>query len=112
MRKLAFPALLVAAALLAATTAPTQPDYSSFTKKLAKNDQILHALNRLGFGPRPGDVSAAEKLGLKKWLDLQLHPERLPENKILAEKLAPLDSLQMTSAEAVAAYPPARLIRA
>ena len=48
----------------------------------------LHALDRLTFGPRPGDVERVEKMGLKKWIDAQLHPERIPENPILAEKLA------------------------
>jgi uncharacterized protein (DUF1800 family) len=111
MRKFAFPGLLAFAALLAAATQPTKPDYSLFAKKLTKDEQILHALNRLGFGPRPGDIAAATKLGLKKWLDLQLHPQRLPENPVLDAKLAPLDSLAMTSAEAVANYPSAQLIR-
>jgi len=112
MRKLALPFLLAFAALLAAATLPTKPDYSLFAKKLPKDQQILHALNRLGFGPKPGEVAAIEKIGLKKWLDLQLHPERLPQNPALDAKLAPLDSLAMTSAEAVANYPSAQLIRA
>src|ERR1700676_1057967 len=51
-----------------------------FQKKLPKDDQILHALDRLTFGPRPGDVERLKKMGLKKWIDLQLHPERVREN--------------------------------
>ena len=37
-------------------------------------------LNRLAFGPRPGDVEAVRRIGLEKWIDLQLHPDRIVEN--------------------------------
>src|ERR1051326_5327635 len=60
------------------------PDYSLFDKKLSKDQQIVHALGRLTFGPRPGDVESVRKIGLKKWIDLQLHPERIKENPELA----------------------------
>jgi hypothetical protein len=35
-------------------------DFSQFQKKLSKDQQILHALDRLTFGPRPGDVEAVK----------------------------------------------------
>jgi uncharacterized protein (DUF1800 family) len=87
-------------------------DEAQFQKKLSKDDQVLHALDRLTFGPRPGDIEAVKKMGLKKWLDLQLHPERIRENPELERKLAPLESLRMTEAQAANAYPPPQLIRA
>jgi uncharacterized protein (DUF1800 family) len=80
--------------------------------KLSKDEQVIHALNRLTFGPRPGDVEAVEKTGLKKWIDLQLHPDRIKENPELAEKLAPLESLRLTQAEAARNYPNPQMIRA
>ncbi len=80
--------------------------------KLSKQDQILHALNRLTYGPRPGDVEAVEQLGLKKWIDLQLHPDRIPENPVLAAKLAPLESLRISQADAARNYPNPQLLRA
>src|SRR5579872_4432692 len=83
-----------------------------FQKKLDKNTQILHALDRLTFGPRPGDVEAVKRMGLKKWIELQLHPQRIPEDPYLEAKLAPLESLTMTPMEAVQHYPPPQLIRA
>src|SRR6201987_2601455 len=70
-------------------------DYSAFGKKLPKDQEILQALDRLTFGPRPGDVEAVKKLGLKKWIDLQLHPERIPENPELLARLAPPESLRL-----------------
>jgi uncharacterized protein (DUF1800 family) len=83
-----------------------------FQKKLNKDEQILHALDRLTFGPRPGDVERAKKIGLKKWIDLQLHPERISESPDLEAKLEPLESLRMTPMDAVQHYPPPQLLRA
>src|ERR1700688_1141428 len=75
------------------------PDYGAFDKGLPKDQQILHALDRLSYGPRPGDVEAVKKMGLKKWIELQLRPESLPENAILDARLTPLKSLSMTQEE-------------
>src|SRR5271155_1089129 len=83
-----------------------------YQKKLSKDDQILHALDRLTFGPRPGDVERLKKMGLKKWLDQQLHPERIQENAVLEAQLQPLESLRMTPMETVQHYPPPQLIKA
>src|SRR5271155_4513214 len=83
-----------------------------FQKKLSKDDQILHALDRLTFGPRPGDVERLKRMGLKKWLDQQLHPERIQENAVLEAQLQPLESLRMTPMETVQRYPPPQLIKA
>jgi uncharacterized protein (DUF1800 family) len=83
-----------------------------YQKKLSKDQQIVHALDRLTFGPKPGDVAHVKKMGLKKWLDLQLHPERIPENRNLEAKLQPLESLRMTPMEAGQHYPTPQMIRA
>jgi uncharacterized protein (DUF1800 family) len=109
MKKFGFAMTLAGMAVLAAYTSP---DYSQFTQPLDKDQEILHALNRLTFGPRPGDVEAVRKMGVKKWIDQQLHPERIPENPELAERLRPLDSLRMSAAEIATNYPPPQLIRA
>ena len=83
-----------------------------FQKKISKDQQIQHALDRLTFGPRPGEVARVKKMGLKKWLDLELHPERVQENPDLEAKLQPLESLRMTPMEAVQHYPTQQMIRA
>ena len=95
-----------------AKTSPARADYSAFQHKLSKDEQVLQALNRLTFGPRPGDVEEVQKLGLKKWIDLQLHPERIPENPALAAKMEPLESLRLTQADAARNYPNPQMIRA
>src|ERR1700683_5465496 len=80
--------------------------------KLSKDEQVVHALNRLTFGPRPGDVEAVRKMGVKKWIDLQLHPERIAENPDLAQKLAPLESLRLSQSDTERTYPNPQMIRA
>ena len=80
--------------------------------KLSKDEQIVHALNRLTFGPRPGDIEAVRRMGVKKWIDLQLHPERIAENPALAQKLAPLESLRLSQADTERTYPNPQMIRA
>src|SRR5579864_5157496 len=103
-------ALLSAAGLSlhAKKPAPASP----FTISLSSDQKIVHALNRLTFGPRPGDFDQAGKMGLKKWIDLQLHPDRIAENPLLQQKLTPLDTLRMTPMELARNYPPPRLIKA
>jgi len=80
--------------------------------KLSKDEQVVHALNRVTFGPRPGDVEAVRKMGVKKWVDLQLHPERISENPELAQRLAPLESLRLSQADTERNYPNPQMIRA
>jgi len=76
-----------------------------FDLRLSKDQQILQVVNRLTFGPRPGDIDEIRRLGVDKWLDLQLHPDRIPENPVLEEKLRPLETLRMEPGEIIAAYP-------
>src|SRR5204862_5166750 len=41
--------------------------------ELTEDQAILHALNRLGFGPRPGDVERVREMGLETWIERQLN---------------------------------------
>lgn len=70
-----------------------------------EDPRINHLLSRATFGTRPGDTDAAKQLGWRKWLELQLHPERIPENPRLESLLKPLESLRMSSAEMARVYP-------
>ena len=72
-----------------------------FDKALPPDQQILQALNRLTFGPRPGDVEEVRRIGVRKWIDLQLHPERITENPVLETRLKPLETLRMDPTEIV-----------
>jgi len=63
---------------------------------LTERQKTVHVLNRLGFGPRPGDVERVEKMGLQVYIQQQLHPESVDD--AAAEKaVASLDTLQMGS---------------
>jgi hypothetical protein len=84
---------------------------TNFHRQIPKEDRIPHALDRLTFGPRPGDVERVKAMGLKKWIDLQLHPNRTPENPMLEAKLAPLDSLWMSTQTLVENYPEPQMVR-
>src|ERR1017187_3264996 len=54
-----------------------------FLRQIPNTERISQALSRLTFGPRPGDAAQVRALGLKKWIDLQLDPGRIPENPVL-----------------------------
>jgi len=82
-----------------------------FLKQIPNNDKIPHALNRLTYGPRPGDLERVRAMGLKKWIELELHPERISENPALMAKLKMLDTLAMSSAELVRDYPTPQMVR-
>src|SRR5436309_4054058 len=85
---------------------------AQFSIPISNEQKVVHALNRLPFGPRSGDSDEVTKLGRKKWIDVQLHPGRIAENPELEAKLAPLDTLRMTPRELAENYPSPQLIRA
>src|SRR6516165_7093598 len=75
-----------------------------FDQKLSTDKQVIHVLNRMTFGPRPGDVEQVRKMSVEKWIDLELHPDRIPENPILVAKLKPLETLELASWELLQKY--------
>src|ERR1041385_3333241 len=58
--------------------------FTSTDKKLTERERALHALNRLAFGPRPGDVDRVVKDGVDVWIAQQLHPEAIPDREVEA----------------------------
>ncbi len=66
--------------------------------------RAVQALNRLTFGPRPGDIQQVMAMGVDRWIELQLHPEKIPDNAVEA-RLAPLRTLRMSSKELVENFP-------
>jgi uncharacterized protein (DUF1800 family) len=80
--------------------------------KLSEEQRILHVLNRLGFGARPGDVERVKAIGVDKYIDLQLNPDKIDDAKSEA-RLQNLDALRMTSAQLYEKYPqPNQLLQA
>jgi uncharacterized protein (DUF1800 family) len=71
--------------------------------KLTERQRALHALNRLGFGPRPGDVDSVMQIGVDAWIARQLHPERIADNAV-AERLKGYPTLQLSDRDIVQKY--------
>jgi uncharacterized protein (DUF1800 family) len=72
---------------------------------LTEDEAILHALNRLAYGPQPGDVERIRKMGLEKWITKQLNYESMDDSS-LKDRLSGFDTLQMSSAKLLEKYPP------
>src|SRR5262249_31756922 len=73
--------------------------------------RIVHALNRFTFGVRPGDVERVRAIGLDKWFEEQLHPEKINDIAMDA-RLAPFRTLRMSTREMVSAFPPPQVLKA
>lgn len=71
---------------------------------LTQDQAILQALNRLGFGPRPGDLELVKEMGLQKWIDRQLHPESINDSALQA-RLDRFPTLKMSSAKLLDEFP-------
>jgi uncharacterized protein (DUF1800 family) len=78
------------------------------TDGLSDNEAILQALNRLGFGPRPGDIERVKEMGLQKWIDRQLHPDSIDDSALDA-RLERFPTLKMSSAKLLDEFPEPRL---
>ena len=79
--------------------------------QMDERKRALHALNRLTFGTRPGDADRVMSIGVDKWIELQLHPEKI-DDKALDARLAPLRTLKMNTKELVQNFPPPPVIKA
>src|SRR5467141_2140132 len=71
---------------------------------LTEDEPILQALNRLGFGPSPGDVERVKEMGLQKWIDQQLRPDSINDSALEA-RLDRFPTLKMSSAKLVDEFP-------
>jgi uncharacterized protein (DUF1800 family) len=73
--------------------------------QLTEDEAILHALNRLAYGPRPGDVEHIRLIGLEKWIEQQLRPESI-DDAALDRRLSNYRTLQMSSKKLLEEFPP------
>lgn len=110
-------AMLTIAAIFSATfgvVAGTQRIKSPAGHSIARltdDQRILHVLNRLGFGARPGDLERVKALGLDNYINQQLNPEKI-NDAVAGAKLKDLPTLSMTTAELYEKYPqPGQLLR-
>jgi len=112
--------LVLVASLAAAQTAvhpsssrsstPTAPVKFALAK-LTEEQRALHALNRLTFGPRPGDLRKVMAMGVDDWVEQQLHPDEIG-NGAMDAKLNQFRTLRMQIVDLVQTFPTNNLIRA
>jgi uncharacterized protein (DUF1800 family) len=114
-------AILCLAALLASTFAAgisaqsmsggMKASGSKSPAKLTEDQRILHVLNRLGFGARPGDVERVKAMGIDNYISQQLWPDKINDSASEA-KLQNLTTLRMSTAEIYEKYPqPGQLLK-
>jgi len=72
--------------------------------ELTPDEAILHALNRLAYGPRPGDVERIKQIGLAKWIEQQLNPNTI-DDKAVEARLESFPTLRMSTAKLIDEYP-------
>src|SRR5579859_2564390 len=106
--------LLSAVALVAGdkSSKSKRPATSSAAPMQMDDDKrIVHTLNRFTFGVRPGDVERVRAMGLDKWFDEQLHPEKIDDSAV-ESRLAPFRTLKMSTKEMVENFPPPQVLKA
>ena len=110
-------AILSITALLASTFAASvgaqsmKAPANKLAAKLSEDQRILHVLNRLGFGARPGDVERVKALGIDKYIEQQLNADKIDDSASEA-KLQNLETLRMSTAELYEKYPqPGQLLK-
>jgi len=79
--------------------------------RMGEEQRILHVLNRLGFGARPGDVARVRAIGIERYIEEQLTPQKI-DDVVADSKVKNIPSLQLSTSEIFAKYPqPNALLR-
>ncbi|MBZ5657962.1 MAG: DUF1800 domain-containing protein [Acidobacteriia bacterium] len=107
-RNLAVAALIVVAGLASQVALGRKKDKPAGT--MDERKRAVHALNRLAFGPRPGEVERVAAMGVEQWIELQLRPEKI-DDSALESRLAPFRTLRMDTREIVENFPPSQVIK-
>jgi uncharacterized protein (DUF1800 family) len=98
MPSLSTSALRLAWPILAALSSPCLSGTTRAQEAPSDREEIIHVLNRITFGPRPGDVAAVQKMGLNNYIQQQLHPEAIDDSTVERE-VAGFDLLQMSAGD-------------
>ena len=80
------------------------PEPPSPPVALDSDRRISHVLNRLAYGPRPGDVERVRAMGVSAWIERQLHPEQIPDEAI-ERRLAAYPTIRLSTDELFRNYP-------
>jgi uncharacterized protein (DUF1800 family) len=79
---------------------------ASVQAKASSDANVRHVLNRLSFGPRPGDIATVKKLGIERYIQQQLSPGSIQESPQLSQQLADLKTLTLRPVELLRDYAP------
>jgi len=93
---------MIAALLSPVLTAAKVPEATA--KPLTEEQKIVHVLNRLAFGARPGDIERIKALGLQKYIDQQLDAASINDST-LESKVERLEIFDLSTSELFAKYP-------
>ncbi|MBA5607945.1 DUF1800 domain-containing protein [Duganella sp. FT3S] len=69
---------------------------------LPPEQAALHVLNRLAYGPRPGDIERVTQMGVQRYIDSQLHPESIPMPATLTARLDALETARQPAGRTLA----------
>jgi uncharacterized protein (DUF1800 family) len=100
--------ILAGLCIAAVTVAKNKPLPPNATDE---HRRAVHALDRLTFGPRPGDADAVSATGVDKWIELQLHPDKI-DDSAMQVRLEAYRTLRMNSREMATDFPPNPLLKA
>jgi len=64
----------------------------------------VHVLNRLGYGPAPGELDHVRQIGVDRYIEEQLHPERMPLPASLQRQLDALGSTRLSQRDLIEQY--------
>jgi uncharacterized protein (DUF1800 family) len=81
---------------------------TSVVRAESVDPKVLHVLNRLSYGIRPGDIDRVKSIGVDKYIQQQLNPEAISEPVALTERLAKLETIDLSPVELFQQYNPNR----
>ncbi|HEY9717755.1 MAG TPA: DUF1800 domain-containing protein [Trichormus sp.] len=66
-------------------------------------DQVIHILNRLSFGPRPGEIERVQAMGIWQYVNEQLNPQDIPD-RFNSIHSGPIEASRRNPIELLAEY--------
>src|SRR5690242_16993914 len=103
-------AALACASPTSRSIVPTPTPSEDSAREQTADQQVRHVLNRLAFGPRPGDYERVRAMGVDAWIAQQLEPQKIDDHA-MDTLLAHFSTLALSPAELIRDYPPPALIK-
>ena len=83
---------------------------AAHAQQLTGDERMLHALNRLTFGPRPGDLTEVRRIGLDRWFEQQLHPATI-DDSAFEQNLMQFPAMKLSQIELLRRFPDPQMFR-